>query len=114
MVESMNTHDPELDTTFRLRPLSELWARVKDKAQPVRWDDRSILGGGMNAAVMFIDLCDFTKMAWALRDRPQAAAILGHEGLRRVEEWCGQIPSLRFAYVDKILGDAVLLVIPGP
>lgn len=110
----MKTPDSELESTFRLRPLSELWALVKDKAKPLRWEDRWIVGGGIQAAVMFIDLCDFTRMGWEHRDRPQAAAILGHEGLRRIEEWCGQMPSLRYAYVDKVLGDAALLVIPGP
>ena len=110
----MASNDPGADPSFRLQPLSELWARVKDKAKPVRWEDRSIVGGGIEAAVMFIDLCDFTRMGWQYRDRPQAAAILGHEGLRKVEEWCEKMPALAEAYVDKVLGDAVLLVIPGP
>lgn len=104
-----------MDPTYQLQPLSALWGQVKGKAKPLLWpDDRVIFGGTLEATIMFVDLCGFSTRCWELRDQPQSAAIVGHEGLKQTEEWCSGMPSLSRTFLDKVVGDALMLVIPGP
>lgn len=105
-----------MDPSFQLRPLSDLWSSLEPKAKVLPTEEKGdfIVGGKLDAAVMFVDLCGFSKLGWEYRDRPQAAAIVAHKGLLKIERGCEKMPSLGRAYVDKVIGDAVMLVIPGP
>lgn len=97
------------------KPLERLWDEKRGRAEAFAWKDRSVIGGSIAAAVMFIDMSGFSKLVARHRKKPHAAAFVACHHLGLLESWCKGPPgdAINRAYLAKIIGDEVMLVIPG-
>lgn len=108
---------PPAPPAFYFKSLERLWEEKLPKVDAhVFPPGTGVRGGRLHAAVMFVDMSGFTALTWKHRSFPEAALYLAHHFAHLVESHSVSAPrdAIRRTYVDKLIGDAVMLVIPGP
>lgn len=82
---------------------------------------RSLAGGILEAAVLILDMSGFSSLVAKFKDHPQAAAFLARHFLDFVDRAESSLnekkisdDTIRHTFYDKMIGDAVMLVVTGP
>lgn len=105
---------PDLGPAFYFKPLSRLWEEKQPIIKAYNWAANPLKGGFIKAAVMFVDLRGFSKLGAQYPEKPQASAWAAFRFLGLTEDWArATSEAINHTYLDKVIGDALLLVIPG-
>ena len=92
----------------------DLWRQHLDVIENGAAPEIGFRGAITRATVVFIDMGGFTGRANEHASDPAVAGFLGHHFASFIENWSLALKSdVRGVYLDKIVGDAVMLVIPG-
>ncbi len=97
------------------QPLSSIWDEHEDIIQSGRVVGLGIDGACLEATVVFADMIGFTAMTNTYPTNPGIPAFVAHHFFSLIENWLlADEGTMDAVFVDKVLGDGVLFVIPGP
>lgn len=92
--------------------LDRLWEGLQEKIPATK--SQTPPGGLLKAAVVFIDMSGFSALTTKFRATPHASAFIAHHFLSLTENWALTArETINKIYLDKIVGDEIMLVIPG-
>lgn len=96
------------------RSIRDLWLQHLDVIEKGAVPDIGFRGAITRATVVFIDMGGFTRRANEYMRDPVVAGFLGRHFASLIENWAVLLKAdIQQIYLDKIVGDAVMLVIPG-
>jgi len=95
------------------RSMNELWARVEPQLKSLDPGDSGILGAKLHAAIVFADMCGFSVIGRDYEGHPHVSAFVGHHYLSLLENWGRTVRGINRVFIDKYVGDQIMLVIPG-
>lgn len=98
---------------FYFKPLKALLETYRPVIDAHRWKEPRPKGVVIDAAILFIDMAGFSSLVLKYAKAPHAAAFLVYHYLSLIENWCIPGDEIQRTYVDKVIGDEVMLVIPG-
>ena len=97
------------------QPLSSIWHEHEDVIKSGRVVGLGIDGACLEATVVFADMIGFTAMTNTYPTNPGIPAFVAHHFFSLIENWLlADEGTMDAVFVDKVLGDGVLFVIPGP
>jgi class 3 adenylate cyclase len=103
------------DPRYWFPSLRDLWERNREtieERQPFLLPFRAAI---VDATVVFADVVGFTALTNEHPDDPAVAAFVVHRALAQFEQWTGMAwkRDIERIYLDKVVGDGFLFVIPG-
>lgn len=102
------------------RPLASLWAEKEEIFLNDPSMGRSMHGGLIDAAILILDMSGFSSLVAQFKDEPQAAAFAARHFLNFVDSRDSAVgdrnldqDTIQRTFYDKMIGDAVMLVVTG-
>jgi class 3 adenylate cyclase len=106
-------HRQKMASPYYFRDMEDLWNIVKPKMKSLDRNSSGILGVNIDVTIIFSDMCGFSKTGADYSDAPHISAFVGSHFLSLLEGWAKISKDINKVFIDKFVGDQLMLVIPG-